>query len=167
MGAGENDRSSDTKGLRRAAERRVHKRFLPRDCEMALNKEASGIMKVLGAGGGKKENLAVAVVDLSEGGARFLTRTKFDLGTRVSVTVTVKLFNDTLKAHGRICWVGGHPQRAGHFYVAVSFDKLDSGQQRKIASIREYLNSPQFKLKDDTRRRTRPETDTSSLEYDA
>ncbi len=166
MGAGENEKSTDTRALRRAAERRRHKRFLPRDCELALNKEASGIMKVLGAGSGKRENLAVAVVDLSEGGARFLTRTKFELGTRVAVTVTVKLFNDTVKAHGRICWVGDHPQRTGHFYVAVIFDKLDGGQQRKISGIREYLNSPQFKLKDETRRRTRPETDTSSLEYD-
>lgn len=149
---------------RKGPERRRHKRFLPRECDLTLIKEASGIMKVLGAGG--KDNLAVGVVDLSEGGARFVTRAKLAIGAKVAVTIMVRLFNDTVRARGTVCWCGQHPRHSGHFYIAVSFEQLDTTQTRKISSIREYLNSPEFKQKEEVRKRTRPVTDTSSLEYD-
>ncbi len=147
------------------AERRRHKRFLPRECDMSLIKEASGLFKVFGAG--SKDNLAQAVVDLSEGGARFVTRTKLSIGTKVNVTINVRLFNDTIKTVGCVCWSADHNQKNGHYYVAINFEKLDPLQARKISSIRDYLQSPEFRQKEETRRRTRPAADTSSLEYDA
>lgn len=146
------------------SDRRRHRRFLPRECDLTLMKEATGILKVLGMGG--KDNLAHAVVDLSEGGARFITKVKLSIGTRVGVTINVRLFNDTIKANGTVCWSGVHASKSGQYYCAVIFEKLDAVQARKIHSIREYLNSPEYKQKQETRKRIHPASDTSSLEYD-
>ena len=147
------------------AERRRHRRFLPRECDLSLMREAVGILKVFGMGAGK-DNLAAAVVDLSEGGARFITKSKLTIGTRVSVTIGVRLFNDTIKTTGTVCWASEHTNRAAQYYAAVNFDKLDAVQARKIAGIRDYLNSPEFRQKLETRKRINPGGDTSALECD-
>jgi len=127
-------------------------------------KEATGFLKVLGMG--KKDNLAQAVVDLSEGGARFITKSKLSIGTRVSVTIAVRLFNDQIDTLGTVCWAGEHNTRAAHYFIAVNFDKLDAVRSRKISSIRDYLASPEYKQKQETRKRINPGHDTSALEYD-
>lgn len=145
-------------------ERRRHRRFLPRECDLSLMRDATGLVKLFG--GGKKVNIAHAVLDLSEGGARFVTRTKLTVGTKVHVTISVRLFNDSIQTQGAVCWCSEHSVKAGHFYVGVNFEKVDPVQARKIAGIREYISSPEFRLKEETRRRTRPSYDTDLLEYD-
>ncbi|MBI2931786.1 MAG: PilZ domain-containing protein [Planctomycetes bacterium] len=145
-------------------ERRRYRRFLPRGCDMVLVEEASGLFKVFF--NGSKKNVALAVVDLSEGGARFITRAKLKMGSKVNVKINVRLFSDSIETLGTVCWVAEHAQRFGHYYVAVSFDKLDPVRVRKISSIREYLQSPEYKQKEETRKRQRPDYDTKLLEYD-
>lgn len=145
-------------------ERRRYKRFLPRECDLSLVQEQTGFLKIFL--GRHKQNMARAVVDLSEGGARFVTKGRLAVGTHVRVTINVRLFNDTLNFTGTVCWVSEHQQRGKQYYTGVLFDAISPLQARKISSIRDYLLSPQYRQKEETRRRTRPSYDTSALEYD-
>ena len=137
---GETSKRGPRDVLSGAGERRLHKRFLPRACDMTLIPETLGLLRILGS---SKKNIAQAVVDLAEGGCRFVTRGEMPVGRKVNVMISVKLFNDTINTQGVVAWCSAHAQRSGCFYVGVRFDKADPVRSRKIQSIRDYLNSPE------------------------
>lgn len=144
-------------------DQRKHARFLPRGCDLSVIPEARGLLKLFGR---KKNNVAQGVVDLSEGGARFVTRTKLPVGRRVAITINVKLFKDVIETEGTIAWTMEHPYRVGSYYLGVKFTKVDAVQARKIAMIRDYLDSPEYRQKESTRLRVRPDMDPDAIQYD-
>lgn len=139
-------------------DRRRHKRFTPRVCDLTLIPNTKGFLSLFG----KKKNVALAVIDLSEGGCRFVTHSQLAVGSHVRVDIHMKLFKDTFEAEGLVAWCCAHPSRTSLFLVGVCFKKTDPAHDRKIASIRDYLSSPEFRQKESTRRRINPE---QSLEY--
>lgn len=144
------------------ANRRKHERFQPYECDIVLDRKQGVLMKLLGR---KQANIALEILDLSESGVRIGTSQKMPLQTEVRVHCGLKALKDELTLEGQVLWCVPHAYRDNEFVVGITFTNIDSPTQRKIASIRSYLASPQFKQKQETRVRMKPKTQPR-LEFD-
>ena len=79
--------------------------------------------------------------------------------TLVRVTIEIETPPDTLEVEGIVRWCKSDRRRPDLFYVGIEFQGLDTIQQVKIARMREWFSSPEFKVKEATRRRSRPKAD--------
>jgi len=140
------DPASPSKG----SERRRHGRFEVDDASAQLYKE--GLLSFIGVG---KGNLARAAIDLSEGGAQFLVHERLSPGTKVKVKIGVDKFNDTIEASGVVRWCFQSAKKKEDFYVGVQFSDMEGVQSRKLAAMREWFTSPQYKAVRQTRQRTK------------
>jgi Tfp pilus assembly protein PilZ len=141
-------------GSHPAANRRKHQRFQPAELELSVVKQASGLTRLFGSA--PKENIAIGIYDLSEGGMRVSIRERVAPGTPVSVKFKIRKFNDEVAVDATVAWITPHAVRHEHFIVGLLFTKPDSASQHKIASMRSYFTSPQFKNKSETSKRLRP-----------
>ena len=153
-------------GVRRTfgAERRRHRRFHPRICEFSLRVRAGGL---LGSLLKRSQDVEATVLDLSEGGARLIAHGRCTRGGRVEVLIQVKLFQDVLGLPGTVVWCADHAEKSGYMRLGVRFRDLDPVEARKIAALRDYVGSPEFRQKESVRRRLRRAGDASDLELES
>ena len=135
-------------GSKKGTERRAHSRFEVDECQAMLYRD--GILSVFGVG---KGNRARAALDLSEGGVRFLIHERIPIGTKVRMIIQMEKYKDQIEAAGEIRWCYQNAKRTEDFYAGVQFDDLDPVQQRKIALMREWFTSPQYRAVRETKRK--------------
>ena len=109
-----------------------------------------GLLSVFGVG---KGNRARAALDLSEGGARFLIHERIPIGTKVRVIIQMEKYKDQIEAAGEIRWCYQDARRSEDFFTGVQFEDLDPVQKRKIAQMREWFTSPQYRAVRETKRK--------------
>jgi Tfp pilus assembly protein PilZ len=131
---------TETNGQGKSAERRAHSRFGVDECQATLYRE--GLLTVFGV---SKQNRARAALDLSEGGVRFVTTERLPIGTRVRMIIQMEKYKDQIEASGEVRWCYQSLKKTGDFYVGVQFTNLDPVQKRKIAQMREWFTSPQYR----------------------
>lgn len=129
-------------------ERRKHLRFPVDEC--ALTIQRAGLMSSLGL---KKENLARALLDLSEGGLCARIAERLPSGTRLRVHIQLPKYSDEIEALGESRWCAQDPKHSGEFTVGVMFVKLDTTHGRKIANMKNWFTSPQFRHKHQVKER--------------
>lgn len=135
-------------GSKKPAERRSHGRFEVDECSATLYRE--GILNVFGVG---KGNQARAALDLSEGGVRFLIHERIPVGTKVRMIIQMEKYKDAIEASGEIRWCYQSAKNSGDFYAGVQFEDLPASQKRKIALMREWFTSPQYRAVRETKRK--------------
>jgi len=150
-GAPQGTKSDSTPtGTKKGTERRRHVRFEVDECQATLHRD--GLLSVFGVG---KGNLARAALDLSEGGARFLIHERIPIGTKVRMVIQMEKYKDQIEAVGEIRWCYQNAKRPEDFYAGVQFDDLDPVQQRKIALMKEWFISPQYRAVRETKRKAK------------
>ena len=85
------------------------------------------------------------VLDLSEGGLRFETNEQFLIDTKIHLKVTVAKFNDSVEMDGLTRWCHADPRNEEKFTVGVQFNPLDPVASRKLAQMRGWYTSAQYK----------------------
>jgi hypothetical protein len=126
---------------------RRHRRFGVDEASAALYRD--GLLLKLGLG---KRNRARAAVDLSEGGIRLVAAEPLLPGTRVRIRIEMEKYQDVIEAPAVIRWCGQLPEKPGEFLIGAMFAGLSPAQLRKIALMREFLTSIQYKVMRETRR---------------
>ena len=132
--------------------RRRHARFDLDDARVDLFD--GGLLAAIGVGRG---NLALAPLDLSEGGLRVRLRRRIKTGTKVKIRLEIERHGDAVEATGVVRWCFESGTRPGDFYAGVMFTNLNASQKRKIILMRDWFTSPQFGALRAARRR---KTDT-------
>ncbi len=128
--------------------RRRHARFEIDESSITLYR--GGLLASLGWG---KNNLARGALDLSEGGARLLLDRRVRPGTKVRVRIAMERYKDAIEAVAVVRWCHENPRKKGEFQAGVMFIKLDDAQRRKLALMRDWFTSPQYKALRETRQR--------------
>lgn len=135
-------------GTKKSAERRRHSRFEVDECQATMYRE--GILTVFGVGRG---NRAKAALDLSEGGVRFHILERLPIGTKVRMIIQMEKYKDHIEASGEVRWCYQSAKNSEDFYAGVQFENLDPVQKRKIAMMREWFTSPQYRAVRETSKR--------------
>jgi len=130
------------------SDRRRHNRFEVDECRATLYRE--GVLTVFGVG---KGNRARAALDLSEGGARFLTHERLPIGTKVRMIIQMEKYKDEIEASGEVRWCYQSAQQAEDFFAGIQFSDLEPAQARKIALMRDWFTSPQYRAVRETKKR--------------
>ena len=128
-----------------AAERRRHSRFYLDDIPVELRR--FGFTALLGLGKVQGE-----VVNLSEGGIRVSVSSKLPAGKAVRCHVRMERFRDPLEAMGQVLWCERDLMNERAFLAGILFRDLEPRQERKIAAMREYFASSEFKALKSARR---------------
>lgn len=150
-GAPAKDKDTESTSSRPApagSERRKHARFEMSEAETTVYRE--GVLTLIGVG---KENKARVALDLSEGGLRILCEERIPVGTKVRVRIEVEKYQDVIEATGTVRWCFQSAKRKEDFFAGIMFVNLDAGQTRKIALMREWFTSPQYRAMRDSERR--------------
>jgi hypothetical protein len=148
---GQSGTESSSAPAGKPTDRRRHLRFEIADCRATLYRE--GVLTVFGVG---KGNRARAALDLSEGGARFLVHERLPIGTKVRMCIQIEKFKDAVEGSGEVRWCYQSARQAEDFYVGIQFSDLEPAQARKIAMMRDWFTSPQYRAVRETRQRQRP-----------
>jgi hypothetical protein len=142
--------SSPSSSPSRDSERRRHHRFEIDEASAQLYKE--GLLALVGMG---RTNLARAAVDVSEGGAQFLVHERLSPGTRVKVRIQVGKFKDSIETGGVVRWCFQSAKKKEDFFVGIEFHGRDPVQDRKVAAMRDWFTSPQYKAVKQSRQRAK------------
>lgn len=134
------EQSDTSKEAGKPSERRRHGRFEVDDCQATLYKD--GLLTVIGMG---KSNRARSALDLSEGGVRFLTHERLPIGTKVRICIQMERYQDEIQAAGEVRWCYQSSRNSEDFYAGVNFVDLDAVERRKIAMMRDWFTSPQYR----------------------
>lgn len=137
-------------GSTKNRENRKHSRFAISDVQSSLYLYKEGIFSLFGV---SKDNQGRKVVDLSEGGVRFLTHDRIPVGTKVKVVLHMEKFQDTFEATGVVKSCYQSAKSAGDFYSGIQFTALEPAQIRRITALRDWFSSPQYLAIRETRQR--------------
>ena len=74
--------------------------------------------------------------------------------------IQMEKYKDTIEASGEVRWCYQSARQAEDFYAGVQFSDLDPAQVRKIALMRDWFTSPQYRAVRETKKRQRS-SDTS------
>lgn len=107
-----------------------------------------GLLSSLGIG---RKNQARAAINLSEGGILVRTHDKMKTGTKVRVRLEIEKFKDVIEAEGVVRWCFQSAKDQGNFYAGIRFTKVAPPVASKIAQLRGYFTSPEYR----SRRKTR------------
>jgi hypothetical protein len=121
-------------------ERRRHQRFSMHDATIKLYRK--GATAIFGLA---RLNIEGRVLDMSEGGLRLETNEQILIDTKVRMKITVVKFNDTLDADGVTRWCHVDPKNEERFTVGVEFSGLDQTVLRKLAQMKGWYSSAQYK----------------------
>ncbi|MBV8881361.1 MAG: PilZ domain-containing protein [Planctomycetaceae bacterium] len=144
------EQSESSKETGKPGERRRHNRFEIDECQATLYRD--GLLTVLGVG---KNNRARAALDLSEGGVRFLIHERLPVGTRVRMVIEMERYKDHISAAGEVRWCYQSAKNSDDFYAGVEFSDLPAAEKRKIAMMRDWFTSPQYRAVRDSKKRTK------------
>lgn len=122
--------------VRKQNNRRKHERCAAAEAEAVY---ATGILGRFGIG--KKD---AYVVDLSAGGTLIRTTEKFKSGTKITLTITLEKYEDSLQARGVVRRSFSNP-KDGNIYSGVEFTDLNPALQARLRSMCEYFNSQAYK----------------------
>lgn len=150
-GAPAKDKDAESTSSRPApagSERRKHERFEMGDAQTTVYRE--GVLTLIGMG---KENKARVALDLSEGGLRILCEERIPPGTKVRVRIEIEKYNDAIEATGTVRWCFQSAKKKEDFFAGIMFMNLDAAQGRKIALMREWFTSPQYRAMRETDRK--------------
>jgi len=138
---------------KRGAELSTSVRFEIDDIEVDTVVYEQGLLAKIGVG---RFNQARAAVNLSEGGVMVRTQGRIKSGTKVHVRLEIEKFSDVIEADGvvRWCYQGAHEDR--HFYAGIQFLNLPASVASKIAKLRGYYTSPEYRNKQAIKRQNDP-----------
>jgi len=122
------------------SERRQYARFCLHDTPAKLYRR--GATALFGLAG---LNIEGNVLDLSEGGLRLETSEKFLIDTRLRLKISIAKFGDNLEADGVTRWCHETPRDPEIFHVGIKFTHEDPATNRKIAQMRGWFTSAQYK----------------------
>lgn len=142
------EQSESSKETGKPGERRRHGRFEIDECQATLHRD--GLLTVLGVG---KSNRARAALDLSEGGVRFLTHERLPVGVKVRVVIEMERYKDQITASGEVRWCYQSAKHAEDYYAGVEFTGLAPAEKRKIAMMRDWFTSPQYRAVRDSKKK--------------
>jgi hypothetical protein len=128
-------------------ERRRFARFELDDNRTELRRKS--LLPIIGAG----PNLAHETLNLSEGGARLRTSDRVPPGTRVRVKIQLDRTRDAIEAIAEVRWTYQSARDGSVFYTGVEFAGEETDRTKKIAVMREWYSSPQYKAMKDSRLR--------------
>ena len=143
--------SSPSNSVLKRAELRRHPRFRIEEARTELFSRT--LLGTLGLG---RKNEARAAVNLSEGGVLVVTPAKLKVGARVQIRIEMEKYKDSISADGEIRWCFQSAKDAADYYAGIQFLNLASQDASKIAKMREWFTSPEYKQKTATRRRLGP-----------
>jgi len=123
------------------SERRNHGRFDVDLADAHLYKD--GLLALIGLG--KGTNLARAAIDVSESGARLLIHERIAPGTKVRLKIAVEKYKEMIEAQAVVRWCYQSAKKKQDFFVGVEFLSLDATEGRKLAAMRDWFTSPQYK----------------------
>jgi hypothetical protein len=132
----------------RPEDRRKHARFDVGETQIQLYRE--GLLSALRI---VKRNKGRAAIDLSEGGAKLLASERIPPGTRVRIRIEMGKFQDAVEAVGVVRWCYQSAKKPGEFFAGAMFVDLSPAQLKKIALMREWFNSPQYRAMRESRHR--------------
>jgi len=138
----------------KGSERRKHLRFEVDGATITLYRE--GLLSLVGLG---KENKAKIALDLSEGGLQVVARERLPIGAKVRIHLEIEKFKDAIEAPAVVRWCYQNAQKKADFHVGLQFTDLASLESRKIASMRDFYNSPQHRALKESRRKKRNDSD--------
>jgi hypothetical protein len=123
------------------SDRRVHNRFEVDQASAHLYKD--GLFAFIGVG--KGTNLARAAIDVSESGAQLMIHERLSPGTKVRLKIAVEKYKEVIETTGIVRWCYQSAKKKQDFFVGVEFLAMDAAQARKLAAMRDWFTSPQYK----------------------
>ena len=121
-----------------ASERRRHARFYVDESPVELRRQ--GLTALLGLG-----RIRGGAVNLSEGGIRVSVPARLASRKTIRCEVRADRFQDPLEAVGEVLWCERDLMNEKNFLIGILFRELEPRQARKIAAMREWFGSPEFK----------------------
>ena len=119
------------KDKKSGAERRRFARFAPDKYRAVVKKKG-----LIGA------TISETLVDLSEGGAQFISPEPVKQGTKVKVSVHMDKFGDTVGAEGQVLWVRQQTTARGERWrCGILFTDLDEDARRKLSNNASWFTS--------------------------
>jgi len=140
------------------ARQELRKHFRFRIDDASAKMYVKGFLTSIGLG---KVNKARAAINLSESGTLLLAHEKIPPGTKVLVRIEMERFEDVIEAEGVVRWCKQSGRSDKDWYAGIEFKGLSPADGKKIANMREWFTSPEYKTRTATRRRTKgPELET-------
>lgn len=109
-----------------------------------------GLLSSLGIG---RTNQARAAISLSEGGILVRTHDKMKTGTKVKVRLEIEKFKDVIEAEGVVRWCFQSAKEQANYYAGIRFTKVAPPVATKIAALRGYFTSPEYRSRSASRRK--------------
>ena len=138
-----------TSSGKKGAELRTSDRFHVGDIAIPVVYE-QGLLSSLGIG---RVNQARSAVNLSEGGVLVRTHDQLKSGTKVKVRLEIEKFNDVIEAEGVVRWCFQSAKEEMNFYAGIRFTNMPPMLASKIAKLRGYYTSPEYRSKSTVKRR--------------
>ncbi len=130
--------SIDQKFGGKRPERRRFERCQPEDASATYN---VGFLYFLG-----RNRMESPIINLSKGGLCIRVGERIKPGTRAKMTITIPHCDEPIHVSGivRSCF---QSRADGNYYAGLEFTGLRPPLPAKLASMCEYLNSPQYKAR--------------------
>jgi hypothetical protein len=123
------------------SDRRNHGRFEVDQASAHLIKD--GFLALIGIG--KGNNLARAAIDVSQSGAQLLIHVRLSPGTKVRLKIAVEKYKEVIETTGIVRWCYQSAKKKQDFFVGVEFQAMNATEARKLAAMRDWFTSPQYK----------------------
>lgn len=134
---------------KKGSELRTSTRFQIDEIAVPLVYE-QGFLSSLGIG---RINQARSAVNLSEGGILVRTHDPMKNGTKVKVKLEIEKMNDVIETEGVVCWCFQSAKGESNFYAGIRFTNVPPPIASKIAKLRGYYTSPEYRQKTAFKRR--------------
>lgn len=134
---------------KKGSDLRTSTRFSVGDIAVPLVYE-HGFLTSIGIG---RINQARAAVNLSEGGILVRTHDRMKSGAKVKVKLEIEKLNDTIEAEGVVRWCFQCAKQESNFYAGIGFTNVPPPVASKIAKLRGYFTSPEYRSKTSGKRR--------------
>jgi hypothetical protein len=121
---------------------RQHVRFRLEDAVVKLYNK--GFFTSIGLGRSTKDCPAV---NLSEGGVLILSPKKLEVGAKVQVRIEMEKYGEAIESPGEIRWWGQSVKGSGEYYLGIMFTGIQPADVKKIAKMREWFTSPEYKTR--------------------
>jgi len=69
------------------------------------------------------------------------------------MVIQMEKYQDQIEAAGEVRWCYQSTKKAEDFFAGVQFSDLDETQKRKIAMMKEWFTSPQYRAVRETKRK--------------
>jgi len=119
-------------------EQREHPRFRLEDGIAILAK--GGLLSGLGLG-----KVRAPVVNLSQGGVLLLAAKSIPVETKLRVRIEIPKPADIIESEASVRWCAQSARNNAQFYVGLRFEKPAPQMLRKIAQMRDWFRSVEFR----------------------